>query len=111
MSGASWAHNVIALNIASALRTRLRGSAGQVFINDFKVRLEVGGDELFYYPDIVVCCHPNSIEKYFLRSPTLVVEVLSPNTEAIDRREKHQNYRAILRRSRNTCSSRRIAAS
>jgi hypothetical protein len=41
----------------------------------------------------------------------LVVEVLSPNTEAIDRREKHQNYRAILRRSRNTCSSRRIAAS
>lgn len=33
------------------------------------------------------------MEKYFIRWPTLVVDVLSPSTEAIDRREKLLNYR------------------
>jgi Uma2 family endonuclease len=55
--------------------------------------LEVAREEFFYYPDVVVSCHPRDIEKYFLRSPTLVVEVLSPSTETIDRREKHTHYR------------------
>lgn len=93
MSGRSVAHNRIAGNIFSHLRTKLRRGPCQVFINDFKVRLEVARDEFFYYPDVVVSCHPESIESYFLRSPTLVVEVLSPSTEAIDRREKHTHYR------------------
>jgi len=39
-----------------------------------------------------VTCNPAGIEKQFLRFPTLVVEVLSPSTETIDRREKKMNY-------------------
>ena len=93
MRGGSRAHIRISLNMATLLRSKLRGGPCQVFINDFKVRLEVGGAELFYYPDVVVSCHPAAIEKYFLRSPTLIVEVLSESTETIDRREKHTNYR------------------
>lgn len=92
MSGASEAHNTIALNIAAALRPKLRGGPCQAFISDFKVRLEAGREDVFYYPDIVVSCHKNDIEKYFLRLPTLIVEVLSPSTETIDRREKKMNY-------------------
>jgi len=45
---------------------------------------------------VVVSCHAGSIEKYFLRSPTLVVEVLSLSTETIDRREKHTHYRQAV---------------
>jgi Uma2 family endonuclease len=93
MGGASRAHNRLSLNLATAFQAKLRGGPCEVFMNDFKVRLEVAREEFFYYPDVVVSCHPRDIEKYFLRSPTLVVEVLSPSTETIDRREKHTHYR------------------
>ena len=56
MSGASLAHNKIALNIATALRAALRGGPCQVFMADVKVRLEAARDEFFYYPDVVVTC-------------------------------------------------------
>jgi Uma2 family endonuclease len=93
MGGASRAHNKITGNIFARLHAGLRGGPCEVFTNDFKVRLEVAREEFFYYPDVVVSCHPQDIEKYFLRSPTLVIEVMSPSTETIDRREKHTHYR------------------
>jgi len=92
MSGASEAHNTIALNIAGALRPRLRGGPCRVYMADFKVRLEVARRDIFYYPDVVVSCHPSGIERQYLRLPTLIVEVLSPATESIDRREKKMSY-------------------
>lgn len=96
MSGASLAHNKISGNIFARFHAGLRGGPCEVFINDVKVRLESARDEFFYYPDVVVSCHPASNEKYFLTAPTLVVEVLSPTTETIDRREKHTHYRHAL---------------
>ena len=92
MSGGSKAHNTITGNIFAALRAKLRGGPCQVFVTDFKIRLEAGREDIFYYPDVVVSCHKADIEKYFLRLPTLVVEVLSPTTETTDRREKKMNY-------------------
>ena len=93
MSGASRAHNKISLNIAAALRAGLRGGPCEVFVTDFKVRLDVAREDIFYYPDVVVSCHPGENTAHFTDRPTLVFEVLSPSTEAIDRREKNQNYR------------------
>jgi Uma2 family endonuclease len=93
MSGASLAHNQIAGNIYSALRAGLHGGPCRVFVAEVKVRLEVARDEVFYYPDVVVSCHPTGKDTHFLRFPTVVFEVLSPTTEAIDRREKLANYR------------------
>lgn len=92
MSGASLAHNRIAGNIFARLHAALRGGPCAVFMADVKVRLEVNRD-IFYYPDVVVSCHPASFEEHYLRLPTLIVEVLSPATETTDRREKHANYR------------------
>ena len=92
MAGESEPHNTIAGNMFAALRGKLRGGPCRVYVENFKVRLEVSGEELFYYPDVVVSCHPTGIERLFLRFPTLVVEVLSPSTERIDRREKKLNY-------------------
>ena len=92
MSGGSHAHNKITGNIFAALRAKLRGGPCEAFVTDFKVRIEAGREDVFYYPDVVVSCHKADIEKYFLRLPTLVVEVLSPSTETIDRREKKMNY-------------------
>ncbi len=93
MSGASRAHNKISLNLAAALRAGLRGGPCEVFVTDFKVRLEVAREDIFYYPDVVVSCQPGDRHSHYTGTPTLVFEVLSPTTEAIDRREKNQNYR------------------
>ncbi|MEY2879679.1 MAG: hypothetical protein RLZZ15_2059 [Verrucomicrobiota bacterium] len=92
MSGASTPHNTIAGNIFSAFRTKLRGGPCRAFVADVKVRLEASREEIFYYPDVVVTCHPTGVQKQFLMLPTLIVEVLSPSTETIDRREKKLNY-------------------
>src|SRR5437588_12903087 len=68
MGGASRAHNVIAGNIYAQFRAKLRGVPCQAFVTDFKVRLEIASGEFFYYPDGVVSCHRESIEKYYLRA-------------------------------------------
>jgi Uma2 family endonuclease len=93
MVGASRAHNTIALNIASFLHASLRGSPCQVFMADMKVRVEKA--EAFYYPDVVVTCEPRDNDAFFLRAPSLIVEVLSPTTEGIDRREKRLAYQRL----------------
>ena len=62
---------------------------------DFKVRLEINREDIFYYPDVMVACQLVGVEQYYLRYPTLLVEVLSPSTENIDRREKLLNYPQI----------------
>jgi Uma2 family endonuclease len=93
MVGASRVHNTIALNIASFFHTHLRGSPCQAFMADMKVRVEKA--EAFYYPDIVVTCEPRDDNALFLRAPSLIVEVLSPATENIDRREKRLAYQRL----------------
>ncbi|MHB9102072.1 MAG: Uma2 family endonuclease [Sulfuricella sp.] len=93
MAGAGEKHNLIALNIASRLRSAVRGTPCRAFISDMKVR--VGQNDAFYYPDVMVACDPQDTESLYKRSPCLIVEVLSPATEAIDRREKFFAYRSL----------------
>ena len=57
--------------------------------------MRVEHTDSFYYPDVLVTCDPFDTEPFFKQFPCLVVEVLSPSTEAIDRREKLTAYRAL----------------
>jgi len=97
MTGGSLRHNVITLNIASLLRAHLRGSPCRTFINDAKLRVAKAG--AYYYPDVMVTCDPRhqsvGSTDMVVESPRLVVEVLSPSTEGIDRREKLLAYRSL----------------
>jgi len=93
MVGARDSHNTVALNIASRLKERLRGGPCRVFISDMKLRVEAA--DAFYYPDVFVSCDPRDTEPYVKRYPILVVEVLSPTTEAVDKREKLRHYRML----------------
>lgn len=95
MTGASLEHNLIAGNIFRLLSNHLHGGPCRTFMSDFKVRLKNNMDDIFYYPDVMVACGNEGIEKYYLRNPKLVVEVLSPATEAVDRREKLIHYRRV----------------
>ena len=93
MTGGTIPHNDIALNLYSALRPHLRPRGCRVNVSDVKVQLTAGP---YYYPDLVVSCHSQDLNsRKFIQHPKLIVEVLSPRTEAKDRGEKLAYYRTI----------------
>jgi Uma2 family endonuclease len=97
MAGGSAAHNTIALNVAAALRARLRGGPCRVFIADVKVRIVTAeSGDIFYYPDVMVTCDPADNHTHFKTSPKLIVEVLSEGTERIERGEKFRTYIGLV---------------
>ncbi len=94
MARASIAHNTIALNIALACRQALRGKQCRVQME--AVRLSVEENRHYAYPDVMVSCDPHDQrESQQLYSPVLVVEVLSPSTEAYDRGLKFNQYKKL----------------
>ncbi len=95
MSGASDRHNLIAGNLFALLRAHTRGTPCQLFVSDLKLRLTRGAVEIFYYPDLMLCCDPEDRESYYRRRPCLLVEVLSESTSLTDRREKLLAYTGI----------------
>lgn len=95
-AGGSQRHNRIALNTASLLLSRLAGKPYQVFMSD--VKLNVAKDNAYYYPDVMATCAEQAVaanESQVVTAPVLIIEVLSPGTETIDRREKLHAYRHL----------------
>ena len=76
MTGGTIDHNRIALNVATALRQRLRGSC-ETFVSDVKV---VSPEEDVVYPDVVVVCGDIPGKATELELPVVVFEVLSEST-------------------------------
>ncbi len=95
IAGASQEHNVVSMNLGTLLHFHLRGRRCRTFMTDMKVRLQIVGDEALYYPDLMVICDPRDTDRYFKRYPSVLVEVLSPDTERTDRREKLLSYLRI----------------
>jgi Uma2 family endonuclease len=92
MSGSSDDHATIVLNAAVTLIPMARGRGCRIFPQDVKAKIE--GQSRYFYPDILVTCDPRDREdKYVKRHYKLIVEVLSPSTEAFDRGKKFENYR------------------
>ncbi len=95
MSGVSVTHNLIVGNLVSAFRRHLQDGPCKTLFADVKVRLRADRDDIFYYPDVMIACGAVDLKTHYVTDPKEVVEVLSPSTEAIDRREKLINYRKI----------------
>jgi Uma2 family endonuclease len=91
MAGTSSEHNIICQNLLIALRSHVRGKPCRVFMESVKLRLRTANEDIFYYPDLIVTCDPRDTESYFKTSPKVLIEVLSPETERIDRHEKFSN--------------------
>lgn len=95
MAGGSEEHNTIAGNVFVSLRARLQGRRCRVFMADLRLQVNLAGDDLFYYPDVMVVCDPRDTDRYAKRFPKVLIEVLSPETERTDRREKFLSYTKI----------------
>ena len=93
MSGATYKHNLITSNLFVLLYSRLRGGPCKAFKEAFKVHVEA--TNCFYYPDVMVSCAKLSQQAVFTDQPVLLVEVISPSTSSIDRREKLIAYKQI----------------
>jgi Uma2 family endonuclease len=96
MSGASRRHNLIVLNLARELSLQLKGRPCEAYVTDMRVKAAAGA--LYTYPDAVVVCGEPRFEDAdvdTLLNPTLLIEVLSPNTEAYDRGAKFEHYRTL----------------
>jgi Uma2 family endonuclease len=96
LSGASVPHEVITGNILAGLHARLRDKPCRVFPPGLKILVAPTG--LFAYPDVVVVCgRPEYVDgvRDVVKNPVLVVEVLSPSTEAWDRGGKFAHYRQL----------------
>jgi Uma2 family endonuclease len=96
MAGAGLAHNVLVANLVAGLHAQLRSRPCRVLPSDMRVLVAATG--LYTYPDAtVVCGEPQFTDQRFdtLTNPNLIVEVLSPSTEAYDRGRKFEQYGAI----------------
>jgi Uma2 family endonuclease len=96
MPGASYEHNLITANLIYAIGAQLRGGPCKVL--GVKMRILVPVTGLYTYPDVIVLHgEPDLADKYFdtLTNPTVIIEVLSPSTEAYDRGKKFQQYRTL----------------
>jgi Uma2 family endonuclease len=96
MSGAREGHNLIVWNLAAELHRQLRAKPCRAYINDMRVRVNATG--LYTYPDVAaVCGEPQFLDENrdTLLNPSLIVEVLSPSTEAYDRGRKFEHYRSV----------------
>jgi len=96
MTGASREHNLIAVNIAGELRAQLKNRPCESYIADMRVK--AADARSYHYPDVVVVCGTPRFEDALVDSllnPTVLIEVLSPSTEAYDRGGKFVHYRKI----------------
>lgn len=105
MAGESPAHGAICTNLTRIISTQLIGSPCQVFSKDMKVRSGPAPRPgqtpkgLYSCPDLLVVCgelkfHDEHCD--VLLNPAVIIELLSPATEAFDRGEKWTRYQTWL---------------
>jgi Uma2 family endonuclease len=92
MSGGTINHGEIALNFGALLKNHMRRSGCRTLNSDCRVNIRGTSD--YTYPDLSVTCDKrDTTTQQFITYPSLVVEVLSPTTEAYDRGNKFKLYR------------------
>lgn len=104
MAGSSPEHSTITANVGEIITRQLRGTVCRPFSSDMKTRcipLPISAKSqsgLYAYPDFIAVCGPpvyHDKQKDVLNNPKLIVEVLSPATEAYDREEKFRRYQQL----------------
>ena len=96
MTGGSINHIRIVSNLTAELNVQLRGRRCDVLPTEMKIRLQES--RKFFYPDVIVVCGElqfHDDRRDVILNPDLVIEILSPSTEAFDRGAKFRAYQTI----------------
>lgn len=92
MSGGTQNHSDIAMNFGALLKSHLRGGGCKTFNSD--LRIKIFESNKYVYPDLSVTCDDrDKSTPQYITHPCLIIEVLSPITEAYDRGNKFKLYR------------------
>jgi len=97
MAGGTLRHGALASRVSAALEAN-RAPGCVAFSSDVKVRVLATGRA--YYPDASMVCGPIETDREdsagrTITNATLLVEVLSPTTEAVDRGAKWLDYQQL----------------
>jgi Uma2 family endonuclease len=98
MAGGSKNHNRIARNLLLSFETQFRRQLRRCEAFAADLRLQVDSRQFYTYPDVMVTCgEPRFLDHRddTLLNPVVIVEVLSPSTEAFDRGKKFELYRHL----------------
>lgn len=88
--GPSTRHQQVSVELTVQIHRALRSGDCRVFAAPIDVKLS---DQDVVQPDILVVCDPSQIlENYIEGPPKLVIEILSPSTQAHDRVRKMRLY-------------------
>ncbi len=96
MSGGTLEHSALASACIGELRGRLKGRPCVVF--EANARIHESDSDFTCYPDVSVVCGPvqrAADDALAISNPVVIIEILSPTTEAYDRGEKSRRYRAM----------------
>jgi Uma2 family endonuclease len=96
MAGGSKEQSLISGNVITELNLQLRNRPCEVHTSDMRVQVAEAGP--YTYPDATIVCGEAlfaDAEVDTLLNPTVIVEVLSPTTEAWDRGGKFEGYQQI----------------
>ena len=96
MAGASFAHNQIASNAHGEIFQFLKNKSCRIYGSDLKVHVKT--DSGFVYPDLAIVCNgPEFLEgrKDIVTNPTVIIEVLSGETQDYDHGKKFMLYRQL----------------
>ena len=91
MAPASMKHSIVKRNILRALDRALADSGCEVLVDGPQILT----DEISAIPDVVVTCAPLDLSTPAVAEPTIIVEVMSPSSEADDTLRKWFSYRKI----------------
>jgi Uma2 family endonuclease len=98
MSGSSPEHALITASTLRAIGNQLEGKPCRVYSSDLKVG-QLANSRIYNPHGTVVCgpleFHPSDPKRQIATNPRVIVEVLSPTTEAYDRGKKFRDYRTI----------------
>ena len=93
MVGGRRVHGCVVANLSRSIGNALRGSPCRVFAEGMKVQ---PANDTILYPDVFVTCDAADLRTDMIfKSPMLVIEVLSPSTQAYDRSLKFALYRRM----------------
>jgi len=91
MSGGSKNHSLLAAKFITLFSNHLEGSSCDTATSD--LRINIVGTNNYTYPDVSVTCDDrDKTTTQYITYPSLIVEVLSPSTEAYDRGGKFRMY-------------------
>ncbi len=96
MAGANYEHIRLSSNLSFLFVGHLRERPCDCSGSDLKVYNPASGS--FFYPDLTIICDEPIFHgrgKQTVINPLIVIEILSPSTEAFDRGDKFAHYRML----------------